>query len=227
MRATILLAGMLALVTTACGGRHHLGEYDFRGRTLAVVPMPAPSPELYTGGADISSENPLIAVIEAGSAVAVGIEGRRARVRLDSAANNVDVEERIAGQAQIRASRYLGARAVEDESAADFLLEIDVQRFGIDASGGEATLFVEGEAILIDSGSGREIWSREVSAWDQLTPTISGVQGATAAGGILTAAALTRITVEEYEDVLVQLADYTADVMTEELREDLRDVRDD
>lgn len=227
MKATILLTGMLALVTTACGGRHHLGEYDFRGHSLAVVPLPAPSPELYTGSADINSENPLIAVIEAGSAVAVGLEARRARARLDSAAANVDIEERIAEQALVRASRYLGTRAVDDERAADFLLEIDVQRFGIDASGGDATLFVEGEAILIEAASGREIWNREVSAWDQLTPTIGGVEGAVAAGGILTAAALTRITVEEFERVLQQLADYTADVMTEELREDLRDARDD
>ena len=33
-------------------------------------------------------------------------------------------------------------------------------------------------------------------------------------------------TVEDYEQVLEQLADYAADVMTQELREDLRDVRD-
>jgi hypothetical protein len=128
----------------------------------------------------------------------------------------------------VRASRYLGARSVEDERAADFLLEIDVMRFGIDASGGgAATLFVEGEAILIDAASGREIWSREVSAWDQITPSVGGIESVAAAGGILTAAALTRITVAEYERVLQQLGDYTADVMTEELRDDLRDVRDD
>lgn len=228
MKATILLTGIVALVASGCGGRHHLGEYDFRGHSLAVVPLPAPSPELYTGSHDINSENPVIAVIEAGSAVAVGLEARRARARLDSAAANVDIERRIADQALVRASRYLGARAVDDERAADFLLEIDVQQFGIDASGGgAATLFVEGEAILIDGASGREIWSREVSAWDEITPSVGGIEGVAAAGGILTAAALTRITVEEYQRVLEQLADYTADVMTEELREDLRDVRDD
>jgi hypothetical protein len=105
-------------------------------------------------------------------------------------------------------------------------MEIDVQRFGINASGGSsATLFVEGEAVLLDGRTGREIWNQEVEAWDQLTPSISGA-GAAGAGGILTAAALTRITVAEYERILEQLADYAADVMTDELREDLRDARD-
>jgi len=134
----------------------------------------------------------------------------------------------MAERALARAARYLGARPVDDDGDADFLLEIDVARFGIDASGGgAATLYVEGEAVLLDAATGREIWNQEVSAWDQLTPSVGGVEGATAAGGILTAAALTRISVEEYERVLEQLADYAADVMTEELREDLRDTRDD
>ena len=132
----------------------------------------------------------------------------------------------MAEQALERGARYLGTRRIDDPNAADYVLEIDVMRFGINASGGNATLFVEGEAVLIDGRTGREIWNQEVDAWDQLTPTISG-PGSSAAGGVLTAAALTSITVADYERILQQLADYTADVMTDELREDLRDVRDD
>ena len=225
-RAYGFALALVALALTGCGGRHHLGEYDFRARTIAVVPLAEPAPEIWTGGHDINSQNPLIAVIEAGSAVAVELESRRARSRLDSAATRVDMGARMADQALDRTSRYLGARAVEDDARADYVLEIDVQRFGINASGSDATLFVEGEAILVDRASGREIWNQEVSAWDQLTPTISG-PGAAGAGGILTAAALTRLTVADYERILEQLADYAADVMTDELREDLRDVRDD
>lgn len=217
---------LLVLGSSACGG-HHLADYDFHGRTIAVVPLGAPAPEIWTGDHTIGSDNPLVAVIEAGSAVAVHLEGRRARARLDSAATHVDMEQRIARQALDRSARYLGTRRIDDVNAADYVLEIDVQRFGINASGGSsATLFVQGEAVLIDGRTGREIWNQEVDAWDQLTPTISG-PGSSAAGGVLTAAALTSITVADYERILMQLADYTADVMTDELREDLRDVRDD
>jgi hypothetical protein len=226
MRAYIVLTAALAL--GACGGRHHLGDYDYAGRSIAVVRLAPPSPEIWTGDHSISSDNAIIAVIEAGSAVAVELESRRARARLDSAASNVDMGRIMADRALARAARYLGARPVGDDDAADFLLEIDVEQFGIDASGGgAATLYVEGEAILLDAASGREIWNQEVSAWDQLTPSVGGVEGASAAGGVLTAAALTRITVADFERVLEQLAGYAADVMTDELREDLRDARDD
>ena len=214
------------VLLSACGGRHHLADYDFAGRTLAVVRLSPPSPELYTGNRGVSSDNAIVAVIEAGSAVAVGIEGRRARSRLDSAAVRVDIADLLADLTADRAARYLGARSVEDEDGADYLLEVDVERFGIDASGNAANLFVEGEAILIDARSGEEIWSEEVSAWDRLTPSFSGT-GGTATGTIITAATLGSITVDEFARVLQQLADYAADVVTDELREDLRDVRND
>lgn len=214
-----------ALTLTACGG-HHLADYQFHGRTIAVVPLGAPAPEIWTGDHEIDTDqNPLITVIEAGSAVAVHLEARRARARLDSAAVRVDMDERIARRTFERSARYLGTRRIDDAGAADYVMEIDVERFGINASGGNATLFVEGEAILLDGRTGREIWNQEVSAWDQLTPSISGA-GAGAAGGVLTAAALSTITVAEYERILEQLADYAGDVMTEELREDLRAARD-
>lgn len=215
-----------SLLGSACGGRHHLADYDFAGRSIAVVRLAPPAPELYTGGREITSDNAIVAVIEAGSAVAVELESRRARSRLDSAAVTVDIASRLADGTLDRASRYLGTRPIESEDDADFLLEVDVERFGIDASGsGAASLFVEGEAILIDGRTGDEIWSEEVSAWDRLTPSVGGA-GGTATGTIVTAAALTRITVEEFARILEQLADYAADVVTDELREDLRDVRD-
>ena len=226
-RGGLLLIAGGTLLLSACGGRHHLGDYDFAGRAIAVVPYAPGSPELYTGSTDVTSENPVIAVIEAGSAVAVALESRRARARLDSAATNVDVGRRMAERTLERAARYLGTRPVESRTEADYLLEVEVDRYGIDASGGgAATLFVEGEAILLEARTGREIWSREVSAWDRLTPSLDAPGGA-ATETILSAAALTRITVADFQLILEQLADYAADVMTEELREDLRDARED
>ena len=219
-----LATSVLAL--GACGG-HHLADYDFHNRTIAVVPLGAPTPEIWTGDHSINTEqNALITVIEAGSAVAVHLEARRARARLDSAATRIDMDERMAEQTLERSARYLGTRRIDDVDAADYVMEIDVQRFGIDATGNTATLFVEGEAILLDGRTGREIWNQEVQAWDQLTPSING-PGAGAAGSVLTAAALSTMTAAEYERILEQLADYAADVMTQELREDLRDARDD
>ena len=70
----------------ACGGGHHLAEYPFSSRTLAVVYIAPPSPELLTGYYDLrNSHNPVEAVVRAGADVAREREGRRASARLDSA----------------------------------------------------------------------------------------------------------------------------------------------
>src|SRR5438045_9331504 len=69
-----------------CGGGHHLAEYPFSTRTLAVVYIAPPAPELLTSYYDLTnSQNPLEAVVRAGADVAREKEGRRANARLDSA----------------------------------------------------------------------------------------------------------------------------------------------
>src|SRR5438552_18084123 len=82
------LAAACSLVAAlaACGVGHHLAEYPFSSRTLAVVYLAPPSPELLTSDYDLrNSQNPVETVIRAGADVAREREGRRASARLDSA----------------------------------------------------------------------------------------------------------------------------------------------
>ena len=76
----------------ACGGGHHLSEYPFSSRTLAVIYIAPPAPELLTSYYDLrSSQNPIEAVVRAGADVAREREGRRANARLDSATARIDI----------------------------------------------------------------------------------------------------------------------------------------
>jgi hypothetical protein len=216
---TLALLGPLA----GCGGRHHLDQYNFAGRTLALVQLGAPAPGLLTGSYH-TDEDAIIAVLEAGAHVAREVEGRRARARLDSAATRVDVSARMARRTLERTARYLGARPVDSPREADFLLELDVLHLHIDArSSSAAFLFVEAEAILLDERTGREIWSERVAGRTQLTPAVHTEQRFP--GEVVTAGALGLISVAEFERLLERLADFAADLVVEELREDLRDVR--
>jgi len=219
-----LLALAALPLLAACGGGHHLADYSFRDRTLAVVYASPPAPGLYTGGYGSRDSTDLLrAVVDAGSRVAKELEGRRARARLDSAAVRVDVAGQMAERLGERAGRYLGTRPVQSELSADFLLELDVLGLGIDASGsGAATLFINAEAILLDARSGREIWSEHVRAWDRITARVDAVGLPTDA---ITAGMLSTVTVDEFERLLRRLVDLSADAVTRELREDLRDVR--
>jgi hypothetical protein len=80
------------------------------------------------------------AVVAAGSRVAVELEGRRARARVDSAATSLGLGARVAERTLERTSLYMGARPVPDRDGADYLLEVDVRSLALDVRGDRARL---------------------------------------------------------------------------------------
>lgn len=218
-------AVVLALAATfACGGGHRLAEYDFAGGSLAMVELGMPAPRLITGDYDVDTdEGALGAVLDAGSRAAKEAAAREARARLDSAARAVDMGELMADRILSRSSRYLGVQSVGSEADADFVLELDVRSYGLDArSGRDARLFVVADAILLDRRTGSEIWSTEVRGRDPLTRSVDGLDLPT---DIFTAGGLTQISVSDFERILRGLSDVSADAVADQLREDLREAR--
>jgi hypothetical protein len=223
--ARILGIGVLGTAAGACGGGHHLAEYPFASRTLAVVYVAPPAPELLTSYYDLrSSQNPLEAVVRAGADVAREREGRRASARLDSATARIDIPTMLAKRTVDRASRYLGTRAITDENQADYLMEVRMERFGINAKADEAAyLFTFAEAVLIDRRTGREIWNSEVHGRERLTPYVES--SSRIPGSVITASTLGSVSVGDFQGALNQLMDYSSTLITNELRSALRDVR--
>ena len=215
----------VALVVLAgCGPRHHLGDYDFANRTLAVVTSAPTYPELRTGGIDVDRTDPVQAVISAGSRVVKEVEARKARARLDSAATAVDIGRRMGDRTAERAGRYLAATPVPT-APADFTLEVWVTDYGLDARGWDAAafLYTNAEAVLIDGASGREVWSVRVWAREPITPAV--LDAGPVPDDAITAGSLMAVSVQDFERVLQRLADLSSDLVTSELREALRDVR--
>ena len=210
----------------ACGGGHHLAEYPFSTRTLAVVYIAPPAPVLLTSYYDLrSSQNPIEAVVRAGADVAREREGRRASARLDSATARIDIPAVLAKRTLDRASRYLGTRPIADEQQADYLMEVRMERFGINAKADEAAyLFTYAEAVLLDRRTGREIWNINVHGRDRLTPYVESTSRIP--GSVITASTLGSVSVADFQGALNQLMDYSSNLITNELRSALRDVRD-
>ncbi|HEY8833084.1 MAG TPA: hypothetical protein VIM21_11340 [Gemmatimonadaceae bacterium] len=224
MRALGCAATIISL-SVACGGGHHLAEYPFASRTLAVVYIAPPAPELLTSYYDLrSSQNPVEAVVRAGADVAREREGRRANARLDSATTRVDIPTVLAQRTLARASRYLGTRPVTDENQADYLMEVRMERFGINAKADEAAyLFTFAEAVLIDRRTGREIWNVNIHGRDRLTPYVES--DSRIPGSVITASTLGSVSVADFQNALNQLMDSSSNLITNELRAALRDVR--
>ncbi len=221
------IAVAVALLSSAgCGGKHYLNQYEFSGKTLALVFIDPPEPELLHGWYNIDvGDNAITTVVNAGAKVAKEVVARRATARLDSATRRVNVATRMAERTTERASRYLGTRSVATADGADYVLEIQMRSFGIDARSNSATyLYTRAEAVLLDRHTGREIWSEDVRGSNRLTPYVVGTGNAPSA--IFTAGTLHTVTVADFEEALDQLVTLTSNLITNELREKLRDVRD-
>jgi hypothetical protein len=225
MRSRLVVAVAL-LTSAACGGKHRLSQYQFADRTLALVYVEPLSPQLLHDSYDVSlRRDPLEAVVRAGVGVAKEREARRASARLDSAIQKVDVSNLLAQRTVERASRYLGTRASMTPETADYLLEVAMRSFGIDARGSEAAyLYTRAEAVLLDRRTGREIWSVTVNGRERMTPQVQGARGIP--GAIITTSTIGTVSVADFQAALEQLVTYSSNLITRELREKLNDVRD-
>jgi hypothetical protein len=221
------IAAVALLITAAgCGRKHYLAQYQFSERTLAMVFLEPPSPDLLTGLYNLRpSTSPLRTVTRIGGGVAKEVEARRAEARLDTAVRHVDIQARLSQRTLDRVSRYLGTRPVTTVNDADYVLELNMRRFGIDARSSTATyLYTRAEAVLIDRKTGREIWSVDVNGYDRLTPWVVGTRDIPSS--IFTAASTSTVTVADLEQALDQLVTSASNAITNELRDKLRDVRD-
>ena len=221
---TVAACASLLLAAGACGGaRHHLNEYDFSNRSLALVVLGTPAPGLVTGSYDLRSEDVVELAAKAGSKVVKDVEARRARARMDSATARMRLTDSLAKRALERSSRYLGVRPVTSATDADFLLEIHMRNYGLDVSGSTASLYTNAEAVLLERRTGREIWNVKVHGTDRLSPRVRGAGDV--GGSIIAAGTLHTMSVGDFQDALDQLMSLSANVVADELRSALRDVR--
>lgn len=224
-----LVAALLALpaVLGACASANTLHEYDYGGRTLAVVSDIPPRPEVLSGPHFLGglSGDPVRDIVRAGARVVREVEAQAVQERLDEAAQRIDVGYVLEDNTLERSARYLGADALDGIPEADFLLEIVVVEYGIDAEAWEAAahFYIEADAALLHAESGSEIWRAEIGARDPIGPAVFG--GPSEVRDIVTAASLATLSVDEAVLMLESLADFSARVITDRLRDDLREAR--
>ncbi|HWV58265.1 MAG TPA: hypothetical protein VNZ57_12500 [Longimicrobiales bacterium] len=215
---------LLAIMTvlTGCGTKHRLDQYDFAGRTVAMMPISAPAPELVTRSFPSGGDGVIGAVIAAGSQLAVELEAREARSRLNSAAAEVDIVGIITDRTLQRTSAYLAARTISEPTEADFLFDLVIRSIAIDVSGSNAALVLDSETVLLERATGREIWRARIRNREALTPST----GMTTGADVVTAIALSTITQDDFERMLEAAAAITANWIADRLRDDLQKVRE-
>lgn len=224
----VRICGVLALagLAGACRGTGRLAEYDFRDHTLAVAYAPAPYADVLTGPwFPHISDDPVRAIMAFGTRVAREVEASRVRARLDSAIAGVDIVGRMGDRTLERSARLLRMRPVEDEMDADFIVEVVLRKYGIDAKDWNAAahFFVDAEVFLIDGADGTQIWKSHVRERDPIMPAVFGP--GTVIRDAVTAISLASLSVEEIEYALERLADFSADRITARLRDAVEKVQ--
>src|SRR5260370_2613614 len=105
VRAVAITLTVILLVA-ACGRKQYLAQYQFSERTLAMVYLEPPSPELLTGLYEVPrSTDPIRAAMRVGGGVAKEIQASKASARLATAARPVHTPASLAQRAPTRASR--------------------------------------------------------------------------------------------------------------------------
>lgn len=225
MKQIILFASIILVLWTSSGcTTHQLAKYNFEGRTMAVMAAIPPAPHVfsgYYGRRPYQNEHPIVVAARIGTAIAKEVQADKAEARLDSALQQLDVSERIAKRTLVNASQFLGYRPVSSVTKSDFIMDIRVRKYGIEAESwdGVTSMMIEGDVRIVDPATHQRIWKKEIRVFEKISRSMFGLRG-TAAGDLLTARDLSKLTVEEMRLGFENLSDIAADTIANELRED-------
>ncbi len=201
-----MIAGLAlaAMAGSGCASAGKLAEYDFRDRTVSVVSLGSPRPEILTSPVlDLSATSPLQAALRIGADLVKEVEAARARGRLTEAANQVDVPGRMTERVFHGVARELRATPAGDARDAETWL-------------GPAHFFMESEVVLREAATGRRIWKGKVTEREAISPALVGTPGMgwqeeSVVNDVLTAAGLAALSPEAMSRMLEAMADLSAD----------------
>jgi hypothetical protein len=225
MRRIAFLA-LAAVLLASCATVNRLDDIRLDDAALASVLAPPPPPSLDTWyHLGIDTHDPVGTVLRVGSSIVMAAEAEKAGERMREALEEVDVPATVLEESSARCARALGADRVDDTRDAGFVLDLEIEEYGIDAPswGGAVALQIDLTVRLYERRSRDLVWRRHVGVHQQATPEVFGLP--TAAGNIFTAAMLASLSTEEMARGFENLAHDAARIVGNTLERDLRKAR--
>ncbi len=224
MKQFTFAVAVIVFVTAGVGCRstNRLADYEFSGQRLALNTTLRARPHIDTDDFYfVNAERPLKTLLRFGSSIVKNAEAEKAQARMDSAAQMVDVSAILYDRILSQSALYLDANPVAAAGEADFLLDVHIREYGIEAHGWDAAAHfrINVRAQLVDQRAGRLIWETRLEEREAIAPHIFGPHPGIR--NVITAGALAGLSVEELADGLEELADYAADRVTRRLQRDL------
>jgi len=210
------------VMLASCSTINRLNRYSVENSLLRADMQVPPPPTLdvdYTMMVD--KENILGTVISVGTTVLKASEAAKARARMEEALSSVDVPGIILEETSRGFASTLSARLVEKGQQADYLLDLNIYKYGIEAPSGASavSLHLGMNASLYHKVSGKIVWRRKHMTVDiPATPQMFGLEEVL--GDIVTVGVLASLTVEELEEGFHRLALESAAWVTRTLQKD-------
>ncbi len=224
-----------AFLSTVCGlmlliacASHKLVEYDLRKADIAARTFMPPRANVFTDlhNLYINPHDLIGSALSVGTTVAKESQAGKARARLDSAMMIVDVPAIIEEEMLFRSAELLNFRPVNEVKLADFVFNVRMEKYGVDAKSWDLGTFfvIESKIELIDNQTQRRIWRRSVEAREPLSPRMFGISSSIE--NVMDAVTLSQLTVEEMATGMDYLAHFAADLFAEKLYDDYVKSRD-
>jgi hypothetical protein len=216
----------LGILLAGCATTDRLSRFDFRGSSLAVdMPLP-PAPRMQVRyEVSLDRRDPVYSAFSVLTSVAKATQAERARQNMEEAVSEVDIPDLIAKESSRTCAAVLGAQPEDNAACADYLLVLSIHYWGIDAGSSisSVSLRMHLTASLYGLHGSALAWRQELSVHDDASPAMFGL--GPIVGNIVTATALSELSVDELEQGFTELGRSMARSISWELREDLASAR--
>lgn len=198
------ILGLAILAVVGCASTE-LAYYDFESQNVSVDARVAPDAEIDASyNIVVDPDDPVRTAISIGSSLAKASQVREAEDKLRAAMNDVDIRTIVEDELIDFVESSLGSRVVEERRRADLQLTVEIESYGIDASGSGVEFQMRAEATMWDSGIADRVWRGRESVSQPVSPSVFGLPGA--ADNVLSAVALSEVSEADMARGLERLA---------------------
>jgi hypothetical protein len=217
-------AAVAVLVLLAsCATINRLDRYVIENASLRTEMRVPPPPTLNIGySTPVDSGDPIGKALRIGTTIIKASEAAKAEPIMREALRSVDVPAIVLEETSQACASVLNARPLDRGQKADYLLDLDIYEYGIEAPSwsSSVSLHLGMTAIMYHNSSGEIVWRRKHITVDiPASPQMFGL--GSAMGDIVSAGVLSSLRVDQLEEGFRRLALESARWVTRILEDDL------
>jgi ABC-type uncharacterized transport system auxiliary subunit len=218
----IFVPAAAVLFLSSCATMNRLDEFDLYGSRLAVVMRTPPAPRMNVDyDVFISSHNPVYSAISILTNIAKANQAYYAETVMRDALDGANVPRLIRDRSFSACASALNAEQASSRTDADYVLELDISEWGIDARGAwePVSLRISLSARLYQTFTDENVWRRDFSVKQAASPEMFGL--GRVVDDLVTTSVLSQLTQDELRTGFRELAANAARKVARSLESDL------